>query len=132
MELALNPLAIALAALSTFVIGGLWYSLLFAKQWQRLAGVTDEQLKTGAPRIFIGSFLLSIVMAVSLAAFIGGGGVGFGLFAGLASGLTFVAAAFGINYLFERRPLGLFAINASYNVVAFTVMGLILGAMQAA
>lgn len=132
MDLALNPLAIALAALSTFVIGGLWYSVLFAKQWQRLAGVTDEQLRSGAPRIFIGAFLLSIVMAVSLAAFIGSAGLGFGLFAGLASGLTFVAAALGINYLFERRSIGLFAINASYNVVAFTVMGLILGAMQAA
>lgn len=132
MDLALNPLAIALAALSTFVIGGLWYSLLFAKQWQRLAGVTDEQLRSGAPRIFIGALLLSIVMAVSLAAFIGSAGLGFGLFAGLASGLTFVAAAFGINYLFERRSIGLFAINASYNVIAFTVMGLILGTMQAA
>lgn len=132
MELALNPLAIAAAAASTFVLGGLWYSLLFAKPWQRAAGVTDEQLKSGAPRIFIGSALIAIVMAVSLAAFIGGAGVGFGLFAGLASGLTFVAAAFGINYLFERRSLKLWAINAGYNVIAFTVMGVIIGALQAA
>jgi hypothetical protein len=42
------------------------------------------------------------VIAVSLAAFIGRGGLVFGTFAGLAAGLTFVAAAFGINYLFER------------------------------
>jgi hypothetical protein len=132
MELALNPLAVALAAASTFVLGGLWYSLLFAKPWQRAAGVTDEQLKSGAPRIFIGSALIAIVIAVSLAAFIGSAGLAFGLFAGLAAGLTFVAAAFGINYLFERRSLKLWAINAGYNVIAFTVMGVILGAMQAA
>ena len=127
----LNPIAILLAALSTFVIGGLWYSLLFAKPWQRAAGVTDEQLKRGAARIFVGSALLALVMAASLAAFIGSAGLAFGLFAGLASGLTFVAAAFGVNYLFERRSLRLFAINASYNVVAFTIMGLIIGTMQA-
>ena len=132
MEFVLNPLAIAAAAASTFVLGGLWYSLLFAKPWQRAAGVTDEQQKTGAPRIFIGSALIATVMAVSLAAFIGGAGIGFGLFAGLATGLTFVAAAFGINYLFERRSLTLWAINASYNVIAFTVMGVIIGALQAA
>lgn len=131
MEIAINPLAVLLAAVSTFVIGGLWYSLLFAKPWQRLSGVTDEQLKRGAPRIFIGSFLLAAIMALSLAAFIGSAGIQFGLFAGFATGATFVAAAFGINYLFERKSLGLFAINASYNIVAFTVMGLILGAMQA-
>lgn len=132
MELALNPLAIAAAAASTFVLGGLWYSLFFAKPWQRAAGVTDEQLKSGAPRIFIGSALIAIVMAASLAAFIGSAGTSFGLFAGLASGLTFVAAAFGINYLFERKPLKLWAINAGYNVIAFTLMGVIIGALQAA
>jgi len=130
MELALNPLAIGLAALSSFVIGGLWYSLLFAKPWQRAAGLSDEQLKSGVVRSFVGSALLAVVIAVSLAAFIGRGGLVFGTFAGLAAGLTFVAAAFGINYLFERRSLTLFAINASYNVVTFTGMGAIIGALQ--
>lgn len=130
MQIALNPLAILAAAASMFVIGGLWYSLLFAKPWQRAAGVTDEQLKSGAPRIFIGSGLIALVIAASLAAFIGTGGVTFGLFAGLAAGLTFVAAALGILYLFERRSLKLWAINAGYVVVAFTVMGLLIGLIQ--
>lgn len=52
------------------------------------------------------------MMAASLAAFIGDGGVVFGVFAGAAAGLTFVAAAVGVTYLFERRSLRLFAINA--------------------
>lgn len=130
MALTINWLAVAIAAVSAFIIGGLWYSLLFAKPWQRAAGVSDEQLQRGAARIFAGSLLLSIVMALSLAAFIGAGGLGFGVFACLAAGLTFVAAALGINYLFERRSLALFAINAGYNVVAFTAMGAIIGAMQ--
>jgi len=130
MQIALNPLAVLAAAVSMFVLGGLWYSLLFAKPWQRAAGVTDEQLKTGAPRIFIGSALIAIVIAASLAAFIGSGGVTFGLFAGLAGGLTFVAAALGILYLFERRSLRLWAINAGYVVIAFTLMGLIIGLLQ--
>jgi hypothetical protein len=130
VELSINWLAVLLAALSAFVIGGLWYSLLFAKPWQRAAGVTDEQLKSGAVRIFVGSFLIAVVMAASLAAFIGKGGAVFGLLAGLAAGITWVAAAFGINYLFERRSVRLFLINAGYNVLSFGVMGLIIGAMQ--
>lgn len=130
MELSVNWLAVLLAALSSFVIGGLWYSLLFAKPWQRAAGVTDEQLKSGTVRIFAGSFLIAIVMAASLAAFIGTGGAVFGLLAGLAAGITWVAAAFGINYLFERRSVRLFLINAGYNVLSFGVMGLIIGAFQ--
>lgn len=130
MELSVNWLAVLLAALSSFVIGGLWYSLLFAKPWQRAAGVTDEQLKSGTVRIFAGSFLIAIVMAASLAAFISTGGAVFGLLAGLAAGITWVAAAFGINYLFERRSVRLFLVNAGYNVLSFGVMGLIIGAFQ--
>jgi hypothetical protein len=131
VELSVNWLAVLLASLSSFVIGGLWYSLLFAKPWQKAAGVSGEQAKTGVVRVFVGSFLLSLVMAASLAAFIGAGGAVFGLLAGLAAGITWVAAAFGVNYLFERRPLRLFLINAGYNVITFGVMGLIIGAMQA-
>jgi hypothetical protein len=130
MELEINWLGVLLAALATFVVGGLWYSVLFAKVWQREAGVTDEQLKRGTVRVFVGSFLLALVMAVVLAAFIGDGGAGFGMLAGLAAGVAWVAAALGINYLFERRSMTLFAINASYNVVAFTAMGAIIGALQ--
>lgn len=130
MEFVLNPIAVLAAAASTFVLGGLWYSLLFAKPWQRAAGVTDEQLRSGAPRVFVGSALLALVAATSLAAFIGTGGLAFGVFAGFAAGLTFVGAAFGINYLFERRSLRLWAINAGYNVLAFTAMGAIVGAIQ--
>jgi hypothetical protein len=127
---SVNWLAIALAAISSFVIGGLWYSLLFARTWQRAAGVTDEQLKHGTMRVFGGSLVLAIVMAISLAAFIGSNGLGFGVFAGFATGTTFVAAALGVNYLFERRSLVLFAINGSYNVVSFTAMGAIIGVLQ--
>lgn len=130
MDLQINWLAVLLAALATFVVGGLWYSLLFAKPWQKAAGVSDEQLKSGTVRVFVGSFLLAVVMAVFLAAFIGRGGLAFGTFAGLAAGLGWVATALGVNYLFERRSLTLFAINASYNVVTFTAMGAIIGTMQ--
>ena len=130
MDIVINPWAVLAAAASTFVLGGLWYSVLFAKVWQRAAGVTDEQLKHGQVRVFVGSALLAIVQALSLSSFIGAGGWAFGLFAGLAAGLTWVAAAFGVNYLFERRPLSLFFTNAGYNVLAFSLMGLLIGLIQ--
>jgi hypothetical protein len=131
IELVINPWAVAAAAASTFVLGGLWYSLLFAKSWQRAAGVTDDQLKVGQARVFIGSALLAIVQALSLAAFIGAGGAAFGTAAGAAAGITWVATAFGVNYLFERRPLRLYLINAGYNVLSFTLMGVLIGLIQA-
>jgi hypothetical protein len=65
---------------------------------------------------------------MSLAMFIGGSAnLEDGIFAGFMAGLSFVAAAFGITYLFEFRTLRLWAINAGYQVVMFSVMGAILG-----
>jgi hypothetical protein len=130
MAVEINWWGVLLAALSAFVIGGLWYSLLFARPWQRAAGVTDEQLKRGVVRAFVGTFLLSVVMAATLAAFIGPNGAAFGAAAGAAAGVAWVAAALGVNYLFERRSLTLFAINGGYNAVTFIVMGAIVGALQ--
>ena len=125
-----SPLAVLLAAASTFLLGGLWYSVLFARIWQRASGVTDAQLQTGAVRIFAGAAVLSLVMALNLAAFIGDEGAAFGTAAGLAAGVGWVACAIGILALFERRSPVLFAVDAGYFAVAFTAMGAIIGALQ--
>jgi len=130
VELVVNPWAVLAAAASAFVLGGLWYSLLFAKPWQRAAGLTDEQLRGGTVRAFVGSALLAVVMALALAAFIGATGPLFGLFAGATAGIAWVAASFGMNYLFERRPLALFAINGGYNALSYALMGLLVGLIQ--
>ncbi|MCX6953408.1 MAG: DUF1761 domain-containing protein, partial [Verrucomicrobia bacterium] len=86
-----------------------------------------EKEKLG--RIMGVSFTLELIMAFNLAAFIGAKGtLAFGLFAGAAAGFGWVALAMGVTYLFERKSLRLFFINAGYHGVAFTVMGAILGA----
>jgi hypothetical protein len=61
-----NYLAALVAALSSFLIGGLWYSpILFAKAWMRETGLSDEQLRTGVARTFVSAFVLSLVMALN-------------------------------------------------------------------
>ena len=126
-----NYLAVALAALSAFLLGGLWYSLLFAKQWAALTGQSEEKLKSGNPAIvFGGAFLLNLIAAFMLATVIAPVGVKFGALAGLLVGLSWVATSLGVNYLFERRPLGLWLINGGYCTLQFTAMGAIIGAMS--
>jgi hypothetical protein len=39
-----------------------------------------------------------------------------------------VATAFGVVYLFEQRSFALWGIDAGYQILAFTLMGAILGA----
>nr|MDQ3072469.1 DUF1761 domain-containing protein [Bacteroidota bacterium] len=68
----LNYIAILVAAVSTFAVGGLWYSpMLFAKPWMAASGLTEEEAKKGnAPMIFGGAFILALIAAFILAMFI--------------------------------------------------------------
>jgi len=130
--MAVNWLAIFLAALSAFVLGGLWYSpLLFSKVWLRLSGAAESSTKAlPMPVILGGSFVLSFIAAFVFAMFLGPRpGLTFALGAGSSAGLCWVATSFGINYLFERKPLGLWLINGAYHTLQFTLYGLVLGLM---
>lgn len=126
-----NWLAVIAAAVSMFVIGGIWYSpLLFDKAWQRAANLSDEDIARGNPAvIFGGAFVLTLIMAANLAFFIAGPEVtlGFAIGAAVAAGLGWAALSVGVLSLFERRPLSYFLINGGYLTIGFAAMGLVLG-----
>ena len=129
----LNWLAIIVSALSAFALGGLWYSpVLFVKIWMKETGITEESTKSSnMVKIFGLSFLLAMVASLLLGLFLGadaGGGVG--ALAGFLIGLGTIFTFLGITYLFERRSLAHFLVNASYGVASLTLMGFIIGVWQ--
>ena len=50
--------------------------------------------------------------------------------AGFSAGLCWVAASYGITYLFEHRQLKLWLVNGGYHTLQFTLFGAIIGAIQ--
>lgn len=128
---SLNILAVVVAALSCFMLGGLWYSpVLFGKVWSQESGITEERaVNASRGRIFGLAFVASLVIAFNLAMFLGPQStLQTGLLYGFLAGFGWVTMAFAINDLFELRSFRLFAINAGYHTVAFSVMGAIIGA----
>lgn len=125
-----NWLAVVAAALSSFLLGGIWYSALFSKAWQAAAGVSDEQMRSGNKAvIFGGAFVLSLVQSAVFAMFLGPNpALALGVGAGFAAGLCWVAAGLWMTYLFEYRSLKLALINGGYATLQFTIIGAILGA----
>jgi hypothetical protein len=130
----INFLAVLVAALSTFFIGGLWYSpLLFGWAWMRENKFTDADVQGfSKARSFGGSAVLALVMAANLAIFLADEKttVTWGITAGALAGVGWVAAAIGVIGLFENRTWTYLGINAGYQIVAFVVMGAILGAWR--
>ena len=126
----LNWFAVIGAALSTFLVGGLWYSV-FEKSWMDANNFTTEDLKKrNMPMVFGMSLFLAFVMALNLALFIGKQDAAFGTTAGFVTGFGWITLAIGIISLFENRPLKYVLINGGYMIVSFTLMGAIIGAWK--
>ena len=125
---ALNWLAILVAAVSAFMLGGLWYGPLFKTAWCREAGVDPEAAPKHPARVFGTAFVLSLVAAVAFACYLGPAPeLRHALHAGLCIGAAFVATSFGINYAFAQRSFKLWLIDGGYHTLQFVLYGLILG-----
>lgn len=124
----LNWLAIFVAAVATFLIGGIWYSM-FEKQWMAANNFNKEHLsQRNLPLVFGLSFIFSLIMSFNLAMFIGAKAtISFGMIAGFLTGFGWVFFSIAIISLFEKRSPKYVLINGGYMIIAFTVMGTILG-----
>lgn len=130
---AINWLAVLVAGISSFVVGGIWYSPgLFGKAWMKANNLTENNVKNGNKgKIFGWTLIFSLLMAANLAMFLVDSGekktdISWGAIAGFLAGIwTFCAIA--IHSLFEQKTWRLILINGFYSVVALTLMGAIIG-----
>lgn len=130
----INYLAVLVAALSTFVLGGLWYSpLLFGKAWMRVNNFSESDVASfSKARMFGWSFVFAVIMSLNLSMFLAAPDttVTWGMAAGALTGVGWVALAIAIIGVFENKSWGYIAINGGYMILAFIVMGAILGAWR--
>ncbi len=126
----INWLAVLVAGISAFVVGGIWYSPgLFGNIWMRDNALTEDEIKRGNKgKIFGFTLIFSLVMSANLAMFLNDAktDLTWGLTAGFLAGIwTFCAIA--IHSLFELKSWRLIFINGGYSLVALTLMGGIIG-----
>jgi hypothetical protein len=130
----INIPAVVVAAILPFALGGLWYSpVLFGKAWMKENRLTDDDIVKGnQAKIFGLSFLFFLLMSANLAAFLSTPetDLSFGVLAGFLAGFGWVALSVSIIALFERRSWKYMMINGSYMVIAFMLMGAVLGAWR--
>ncbi|TDM40651.1 DUF1761 family protein [Macrococcoides goetzii] len=62
----MSILAAIIAGALAFMVGALWYTVLFGKLWQREVGITDEQIKAAGSlsSVFIVTKTVSILILI--------------------------------------------------------------------
>jgi hypothetical protein len=93
------------------------------------ANVSEEDAKnSNMVKVFGTTIILNFIIAINLSAFLGPKpDLAWGLMAGALADIGWVSASLGIIYLFSRKSLKLFLIDAGYQTVIYTIMGGVLG-----
>jgi hypothetical protein len=130
-----NYLAVLVAGIVIFVLGGLWYSkVLFANRWIALMGINEEQMKADAarssmPLMMLQAFLTGLIIAWGMGVVLRhfhNLSAARGAMVGALCWLAFAAPTSYATNLFSMRPKALWAINSFYNLVSFVLAGVIL------
>jgi Protein of unknown function (DUF1761) len=126
-----NYAAVVVAAIAYWILGAVWYGVLFNKPWMALEHMTVEQAQSASPVIpYIVSFLLELLIAYSLAQLCvwrNANTAGRGASVGVLMWIGFIGPISFMNYMFEMRPRTLFAINEFYPLAGLVLMGAIIG-----
>lgn len=130
-SVSVDWIAVIGAAVVNMIINFVWYSKwLFAKQWLTLNKMKADQMK-GTGGAIAWSFIISIIMAFFLAWFerqMNIVSVQDGIFVGFCVWLGFLATTQSSAVIWCKKPFSLFLIETGNRLLAFLVMGGILGA----
>jgi hypothetical protein len=124
---------VLISAVIQWLLGALWYGLIFKKSWRKHVGFAEGEKPKNAifamASAFVGCLLLSFILAHIIMwsgarVFTGGSKWGIICWSG------FVAPVLFTQHIFERRPANLFAINAAYWLLAMAAGAGILAAFR--
>ena len=127
-----NYAAVFISALAYWLLGAVWFGVVFSKPWMALENITMEQAKSMNPVLpYVVSFLLNLLIAYALAQVCiwrNANTIGRGASVGVLLWIGFIGPITYTTYMYEMRPTELFAINQFYPLAGMVLMGAIIGA----
>ena len=125
--LAVNWLAVLVAAIVNMVVGFLWYGPLFSDLFLRLIGKREEEIE-GSPVVYLLGFVMGLVTTYVLAVIIASAGVTTwwgGAATGAVVWIAIGALTSANTILYEDRSVGLWLLFSSYQLVVLTIAGVL-------
>jgi len=131
-----NYLAIVVASVLAMVVGAIWYGPLFKKRWLEVVGVSPDDMETrkkmekGIWKLLIVQFILTLFQVLVLAHLIADTTIVNGLERSLWIWAAFVMPTIAGTAMWNNDSAKIswarFLIQAGYQLVLFTIFGLIL------
>jgi len=128
-----NHLAVIVAAVVHFMLGGLWFGLVFANAWMQAVGKTMEELqRTTMPEgvLYTLAFIFALIMSYTLNWLLmrsGKQGANEGVKLAIGLWVGIVATTIGPIFMFSGSSLRLFLLDTGFPLVAMIVSGAIIG-----
>ena len=123
-----NLIAVAVAAVGSFIFGSIWYGLL-GKAWMKAAGLTEEQARPDPVTLGL-TFACQLVMAFVFAGVIyhaAGLSIRSGIISALMIWVGIVLTTQIINHRYQGRPWSLTFIDCGHWLGVLVVQGIIIG-----
>jgi len=126
-----NYLAVIVAAIAYWLLGAIWYGVVFGEAWMALEHMTAEQARSMNPVLpYVITLVLNVLIAYALAQICiwrNANTLGRGASVGVLLWIGFVGPVTFTTYMYEMRPKELYAINQFFPLAGFVLMGAILG-----
>lgn len=128
-------LEIPLAALAAFGLGFAWYTFLFGKAWQAETGITDEQAQSGLAMTHGLAFLMMCIIAFGINYVVNLHAIEeqtftHGAFHGGLSAMLSGIPAVAVHYLYQKKSIKLFLIDAGFIFSFFALTGGVLALLK--
>ncbi|MBG6157711.1 hypothetical protein IWQ52_003426 [Labrenzia sp. EL_159] len=123
-----NLIAVAAAAIASFIFGSVWYGVL-GKAWMKAASLTEEQTKPDPVTLGL-TFVCQIVMAFVFAGIVyhtGETTIRAGIISALMIWIGIIMTTQIINHRFQGKPWSLTFIDGGHWLGVILVQGIVIG-----
>jgi Protein of unknown function (DUF1761) len=127
----INYLAVVIAAVAAFMLGGIYYGVLVAKPWAKAAKLTEAQTAMQTTQ-FVTTFVCELIMAVGIAGVMGHLGTGQvtiwnGAISGFFLAVTLIVPAMAMNHRYQTFGWDLTIIDGIHWIGVAMLIGAIVG-----
>jgi len=117
---------IVIAAVIEWLLGALWYGLMFRKSWMAMAGFSETNKPKNGAMTMVCSLIACLLLTYVIAHVVGwAGAMTFtqGAKFGIICWVGFMAPPLFTQHIAENRRANLFAINAAYWLLVMAIGG---------